>query len=367
MDARRLAGESGRDQHRQGTRGEPAPLSPLQEAMEDWLQSLDEDRFHMDQTNNRVVLPVCFLTLCDDAPNLAMLLMTRPEEFAQVASRAFLELCPEKTVRFWARPSIPPFQIGIALGHPNDIRATQLIHGQVLSLESPTLSLWSHTCVCADASCPGAESAFVLTALDGVELGSAPQARCPHCGSRALVEDFAARTFCPSSTILLSVRGGWGAVPGDVAAPREHGLCRIVAVLLQDDLSEMPITVGQTLEVLGYVARAGAGSMQRACSVFKASGASTNTPLFLALTVHHPTPAPPRGVEFPAPRAPLLEAFSQLDEAVASLAPAVPGFFTLKLAILLAHISTLGAHDACFAGARREVHLLVSVGAGGGV
>ena len=26
---------------------------------------------------------------------------------------------------------------------------------------------------------------------------------------------------------------------------REHGLCRIVAVLLQDDLSEMPITVGQ--------------------------------------------------------------------------------------------------------------------------
>ena len=160
-----------------------------------------------------------------------------------------------------ARPSIPPTQLGVALGDPNDIRATQLIRGQVLSLESPTLSLWSHTCVCADGSCPGARVPFVITALDGVELGSAPDARCPICSKRNLVEDFAARTFCPSSTILLSVRGGWGAVSGD-APTREHGLCRIVAVLLQDDLSEMPITVGQTLEVLGYVAPSGARSMQ---------------------------------------------------------------------------------------------------------
>ena len=73
-----------------------------------------------------------------------------------------------------ARPSIPPHQIGAALGDPNDHRATQLIRGQVLSLESPALSLWSHTCVCADASCAGARVPFVITALDGVELGSDP-------------------------------------------------------------------------------------------------------------------------------------------------------------------------------------------------
>jgi len=113
MDQRRLPDEGGGGQQQNLERG-GAGLPPLQEAMENWLQSLDEDRFHMDQGNNRVVLPVCFLTLCDESPHLAILLMKQPEEFAQVASRAFLELCPERTVRFWfsplqkPSPSFPP-------------------------------------------------------------------------------------------------------------------------------------------------------------------------------------------------------------------------------------------------------------------
>ena len=80
---------------------------------------------------------------------------------------------------------------------------------------------------------------------------------------------------------------------------------------------------------------------QRTCSVFKAAGASQRTQRLVAIALQRPVPVPPRDLRGPEPSAPLLSAFKEVHAAAFALAPQIPGFFPLKLAVLLAYARSI--------------------------
>ena len=223
--------------------------SNLESMMEHWLQRQGEERFELNENESRVVLRLCFLSLCDETPALAQLLAVEPEKFMRLASASFKQLCSEETVRFWVRPSIPPFRLDTP---PGDTRRTQFFSGQILSLESPTHLRWSYTCICADTTCPGNTAPFVLTAMDSAELRAESNTRCPICTSPELIEDFTSRTFIQASTLLLSVHNKLDATEEGHSGGKVHRSLMVVAVHLLDDLSEVPLAVGQCIQVLAY-------------------------------------------------------------------------------------------------------------------
>jgi hypothetical protein len=114
---------------------------------------------------------------------------------------------------------------------------------------------------------------------------------------------------------------------------------------------------------------------QRTCSVFKAAGASQRTQRLVAIALQRPVPASPRDLRGPEPCAPLLSAFKEVHAAAAALAPQVPGFFPLKLAVLLAYARSIfpaltdsvffrSDGEACLALRRGRVRLVREEGRG---